>query len=100
MRTGALAATWPSLLILFVLFQEPEPEDDLEALRMAALASMKPKKSVYKVQAHPVRSNLLSIVPVEPEVVKQKPVLKPAPAKPSLPASPRDSKFSRFADDR
>ena len=40
-------------------------DNELEALRMAALASIRPKKSSYKVQAHPVRSNLLSIVPVE-----------------------------------
>ena len=40
-----------------------EEEDELEALRLAALKSIKPKKSSYKVQAHPVRSNLLSIVP-------------------------------------
>ena len=49
-------------------------EDELEALRMAAIASMRPKKSSYKVQAHPVRSNLLSIVPVEdqPEEIEDK----------------------------
>ena len=39
---------------------------------MAALASIRPKKSAYKVQAHPVRSNLLSIVPVEEEKPKPK----------------------------
>ena len=60
-----------------------EEEDELEALRLAALKSIKPKKSSYKVQAHPVRSNLLSIVPVEepkPEPLKSnvnKPVISP-----------------------
>ena len=39
---------------------------------MAALASIRPKKTAYKVQAHPVRSNLLSIVPVEEEKPKPK----------------------------
>jgi hypothetical protein len=39
------------------------------ALRMAALRSIKPKKSFYKVQAHPVRSNLLSNVLVEDQNV-------------------------------
>jgi len=40
---------------------------------MAAIASMRPEKSSYKVQAHPVRSNLLSI-PVEdqPEEIEDK----------------------------
>jgi len=34
-----------------------------EALRQAALASMaKPKQPQFKVQAHPIRSNLLTIV--------------------------------------
>ena len=42
-------------------------EADLEALRQAALLSIRPKKSAFKVQAHPVRANLLSIVPVEEE---------------------------------
>ena len=50
-------------------------EDELEALRMAAIASMRPKKSSYKVQAHPVRSNLLSIVPVEDQPESKKPKL-------------------------
>ena len=50
-------------------------EDELEALRMAAIASMRPKKSSYKVQAHPVRSNLLSIVPVEDQPESKKPNL-------------------------
>ena len=43
-----------------------------EDLRHTAL--MRPKQSSYKVQAHPVRSNLLSIVPVEdqPEEIEDK----------------------------
>ncbi len=71
---------------------------------MAALASMKPKKSAYKVQAHPVRSNLLSIVPVEPEKLKNTAVTKPPTVSRALPpvksGSPNSSKFRRFADDR
>ena len=42
---------------------------------MAAIASMRPEKSSYKVQAHPVRSNLLSIVPVEEQPESEKPKL-------------------------
>ena len=48
-----------------------EEEDELEALRLAALRSIKPKKPNFKVQSHPVRQNLLSIVPVEEEKKKQ-----------------------------
>jgi len=55
--------------------QDVGEEDELEALRMAAIASMRPKKSSYKVQAHPVRSNLLSIVPVEDQPESKKPKL-------------------------
>jgi len=40
-------------------------DDDLEALRMAALNSIKPKKPTYKLKKHPERSNLLAIVPVD-----------------------------------
>ena len=46
-------------------------EADLEALRQAALLSIRPKKSAFKVQAHPVRNNLLSIIPVEEDEEKK-----------------------------
>lgn len=83
-------------------------EEDLEALRMAALASMRPKKTAFKVQAHPVRSNLLSIVPVEDDKVelpKESFVVKPFKAKSEAPlvrssGSPAKNKFSRFDSDR
>ena len=54
-------------------------EADLEALRQAALLSIRPKKSAFKVQAHPVRNNLLSIIPVEEDEEKkpEKKVIKP-----------------------
>jgi len=76
--------------------EKHEEEEDLEALRMAALMSIKPKKSAYKVQAHPVRSNLLSIVPVEPE--QPKPQDHPKPIE--RPVDRGTSKFDRVRDDR
>ena len=79
-----------------------EAEEDLEALRMAALMSIKPKKSAYKVQAHPVRSNLLSIVPVEPEQSKGPEDPKAAQPVISRPNRGQDergnSKFDRVRD--
>jgi len=77
-------------------------EDELEALRMAALASIRPKKSSYKVQAHPVRSNLSVIVPVEPEETKPKPKLLPAVILNSRNSqSPgKSSKFNRHDSDK
>ena len=91
---------------LELLKPDPEPveeqnqaeEDELEALRRAALMSIRPKKSNYKVQAHPVRQNLLSIVPVEDE-----PVVKKSPVKNLRENQARDSpsksnKFSRYDD--
>merc|ERR1719219_35648 len=66
---------------------------------MAALASIRPKKSSYKVQAHPVRSNLSVIVPVEPE--KPKPKLLPAVILPRNSQSPgKSSKFNRHDSDK
>ena len=55
-----------------------EEEDELDALRKAALLSIRPKKSAFKVQAHPVRNNLLSIIPVEDgdEEINKKPEFK------------------------
>eukprot|EP00096_Caligus_rogercresseyi_P010671 TRINITY_DN3974_c0_g1_i2.p1 TRINITY_DN3974_c0_g1~~TRINITY_DN3974_c0_g1_i2.p1 ORF type:complete len:510 (+),score=199.36 TRINITY_DN3974_c0_g1_i2:229-1758(+) len=51
--------------------QQQEEEDDLEALRLAALRSMKPKKPQgYQLQPHPRRTNLLSIVVDESPPVK------------------------------
>merc|ERR1712079_487602 len=81
-----------------------EEEDELEALRMAALASIKPKKPAYKVQAHPVRNNLLSIVPVEDQG-KPKPKLavivpRNSTAKESSPAGKNSSKFNRYDSDK
>ena len=80
-------------------------EDELEALRMAAIASMRPKKSSYKVQAHPVRSNLLSIVPVEEQPESKKPKLFSAVILPnkrnseSPGKSTTTSKFNRHNDE-
>ena len=76
-------------------------EADLEALRQAALLSIRPKKSAFKVQAHPVRANLLSIVPVEEEEKPEKKVVKPFASR--QPAAARDSpsktnKFNRHLD--
>ena len=83
--------------------KDEEAEEDLEALRMAALMSIKPKKSAYKVQAHPVRSNLLSIVPVEPEQSKAE--NDPKAAQPVISQRPNrgneergSSKFDRVRD--
>ncbi len=47
--------------------EEEEDEDDLEALRMAALQSMKPKSKEpsFKLEKHRFRTNLVSIVPVD-----------------------------------
>jgi hypothetical protein len=88
-----------------LLEEKEEGEDDLDALRMAALRSIKPKKSIYKVQAHPVRSNLLSIVPVEDQNVHQKhktvvfnPKVRPLPfvVGGSNNSSPAKTKFNQF----
>ena len=76
--------------------EKVDEEDELEALRLAALNSIKPKKSTFKVQAHPVRSNLLSIVPVEPEVAK-KPALIVSKQPPPV-ISSKTSKFDRGRD--
>ena len=73
--------------------------DDLDALRQAALMSIRPKKSVFKVQAHPVRQNLLSIVPVEDEPQKSQPS-KPSklqqPLIKSKDSPSRSNKFNRY----
>ena len=79
-------------------------EDELEALRMAAIASMRPKKSSYKVQAHPVRSNLLSIVPVEEQPESKKPklfsaVILPNKRNSESPGKSTTSKFNRHNDE-
>ena len=67
-----------------------DEDEDLEALRMAALNSIKPKKpSGYVLQKHPVRNNLVSIVTVEPPEKKERN---------SVSASSAEGKFSRFKD--
>ena len=74
-----------------------------EDLRHTAL--MRPKKSSYKVQAHPVRSNLLSIVPVEEQPESKKPKLFSAVILPnkrnseSPGKSTTTSKFNRHNDE-
>lgn len=83
--------------------QDVGEEDELEALRMAAIASMRPKKSSYKVQAHPVRSNLLSIVPVEDTPESKKPklfsaVILPNKRNSESPGKNTTSKFNRHND--
>ena len=73
--------------------------DDLDALRQAALMSIRPKKSVFKVQAHPVRQNLLSIVPVEDEPQKSqtsKPSKLQQPLIKSKDSPSRSNKFNRY----
>ncbi len=45
-----------------VKVEQDDDDDDLEALRLAALNSMKPRKPKYELKAHPVRNNLVSIV--------------------------------------
>ena len=83
-----------------------EEEDELDALRKAALLSIRPKKSAFKVQAHPVRNNLLSIIPVEDgdEEINKKPEFKKL-VKPSsfnsrgqhpVPAAHSELKFRKF----
>jgi len=84
--------------------QDVGEEDELEALRMAAIASMRPKKSSYKVQAHPVRSNLLSIVPVEDQPESKKPklfsaVILPNKRNSESPGKNTTSKFNRHNDE-
>ena len=77
--------------------------EDKEDLRHTAL--MRPKKSSYKVQAHPVRSNLLSIVPVEEQPESKKPKLFSAVILPnkrnseSPGKSTTTSKFNRHNDE-
>ena len=71
---------------------------------MAAIASMRPKKSSYKVQAHPVRSNLLSIVPVEDQPESKKPklfsaVILPNKRNSESPGKNTTSKFNRHNDE-
>ena len=76
-----------------------------DEVQMAAIASMRPKKSSYKVQAHPVRSNLLSIVPVEEQPESKKPKLFSAVILPnkrnseSPGKSTTTSKFNRHNDE-
>lgn len=44
---------------------QDEDEEDLEALRLAALSTIKAKKPAYVVQAHAKNQNLLAIIPVD-----------------------------------
>ena len=77
----------------------PEDEDDdLEALRMAALNSIKPKKPSFTRQNHPSRTNLVSIVPVD-ENAKDDKASSPPPT--TAPMSPQNGgKFERMAREK
>ena len=71
-------------------------DDDLEALRMAALKSIKPKKQQQEspksslIKAHPTNSNLVSIVPIEEDVV-EKVEQRPRPGGPEINTDDSDS---------
>ena len=59
----AMATTATDLLKPDPVLPEEE-EDDLESLRLAALATLNKPKKNFQIKPHPVNKNLVSIVPV------------------------------------